>query len=151
MKDKATCEYQVYHFLPIKCAQRVLDLNPWILSYVSEGTVKAKIGDKPIFFTSGDVQLHPLKAQDVFSSEECLPVDTQKVEVITLFIYPQFLKNLAHNFPEYGEVVAHIQSIDQLVRYDAMRASQIAEKLEAMSRLSAPERIPMALDTLCLL
>ena len=151
MRVTASYKYYVTSSLPDECPQRVLNLNPWILSYVSKGTFKAKQGDKSLFFTSGDVQLFPLQILGTFDLQEVQVAGAQEKEIISLFIFPKFLKNLTHNFPEFGEVVAHIQHVSGLVRYDALPASRIIEKLESMRPLSAAERIPVLLDILCLL
>lgn len=124
----------------------------WELSYLVKGaelTGQEESDAQPMI--SGDVMLFPPNLTHHWTFNCQIVNEDGEVEFIRLFIPTSFLERLARNFPEYQEIVAHIQQYDWPVRYDSLQANRIIEELEVMRELTDIERIPHVLNLISLL
>lgn len=124
----------------------------WELSYLVKGAeLVGQEGSEVPPMISGDVMLFPPTLTHNWAFNCQIVNEDGDVEFIRLFLPVSFLERLVQNFPEYQEIMAHLQQYTWPVRYESLQANRIIEELEIMRELSDIERIPHVMHLLSLL
>lgn len=136
---------------PLNLIEAYLD-ESWELSYLVKGAeLVGQEGSEVPPMISGDVMLFPPTLTHNWSFNCQIVNEDGDVEFIRLFLPVSFLERLVQNFPEYQEIMAHLQQYTWPVRYESLQANRIIEELEIMRELSDIERIPHVMHLLSLL
>ena len=146
MKSESSFDYHIFSSNPTPPKGKAAAFN---LIYLSKGNLMCGKRDSYTSVESGELALIPPKTLCDYTTNE--KVKSSEAEGICLTIYPSFMKRLSANFPEFADVVSHIQTIKQPTKFLSTQKEQIIKELKEMEEVSNAERIPHLLNILCCL
>ncbi len=123
----------------------------WELSHVIRGRGERTVGDHTETFGEGDTVLIPPGIPHVWRFDPETAATDGTIANISVFFMPQLLYSLKAIFPETGDTVGRLLSLNQAVSFSGKARDRISALLMSMRGLTAESRLPRMIELLTML